>query len=55
MGKTPKPEEIVGKLREAEIVLAQCRTISDACRRISVAEQKRSCHGINCTLLHPCR
>ena len=39
MGKRHKPEEIIGKLREAEIVLAQGGTVSDACRRIGVTEQ----------------
>ena len=39
MGKKHKPEEIIGKLREAEIVLAQGGTTADACRRISVTEQ----------------
>ena len=34
MGKRHGPEEIIGKLREAEIILAQ-----DACRRIAVSEQ----------------
>jgi len=39
MGKKHGPEEIIGKLREAEIVLAQGGTASDACRRIGVSEQ----------------
>ncbi len=34
-----KPEEIIGKLREAEIVLAQGASTADACRRIAVSEQ----------------
>ena len=37
--KKHKPEEIIGKLREAEIVLAQGGTVADACRRIGVTEQ----------------
>ena len=36
MGKKHGPEEVIGKLREAEIVLAQGGTASDACRRIGV-------------------
>lgn len=32
-------EEIIGKLREAEIVLAQGGITADACRRIGVTEQ----------------
>lgn len=39
MGKKHKPEEIIGKLREAEIVLAQGGTVADACRRLGVTEQ----------------
>ena len=39
MGKKPGPEEVIGKLRVAEIVLAQGGTASDACRRIGVSEQ----------------
>ena len=32
-------EEIIGKLREAEIVLAQGASTAEACRRIAVSEQ----------------
>ena len=39
MGKKHNPEEIIGKLREAEIVLAQGGAVADACRRIGVTEQ----------------
>ena len=39
MARRHKPEEIIGKLREAEIVLAQGGTVADACRRIGVTEQ----------------
>ena len=39
MGKRHGPEEIIGKLRDAEIVLAQGGTTGDACRRIAVTEQ----------------
>ena len=39
MGKKHQPEEIIGKLREAEIMLAQGGTVADACRRIGVTEQ----------------
>lgn len=42
MARKHQPEKIVGKLREAEIVLAQGGTIADACRRIGVTEQ--SCY-----------
>ena len=37
--KKHKPEEIIGKLREVEIVLGQGGTTAEACRRISVSEQ----------------
>jgi transposase-like protein len=39
MARKHKPEEIIGKLREAEIVLAQGGAVSDACRRLGVTEQ----------------
>ena len=32
-------EDITGKLHESDIVLAQCGTTSDACRRLSISEQ----------------
>ena len=37
--KRHTPEEIIGKLREAELVLAQGGITADACRRIGVTEQ----------------
>ena len=37
--KKHTPEELIGKLREAEIVLAQGGTTSDACRRLAISEQ----------------
>ncbi len=37
--KKHKPEEIIGKLREVEIVLGQGGTAAEACRRIAVTEQ----------------
>ena len=37
--KKHKPEEIISKLREVEIVLGQCGTAAEACRRIAVSEQ----------------
>jgi transposase-like protein len=37
--KKHTPEQIIGKLREAEIVLAQGGTRADACRRLSISEQ----------------
>ena len=39
MVRRHRPEEIISKLREAEIVLSQGGTVSDACRRIGVTEQ----------------
>ena len=39
MGKRQKPVEIIGKLREAEIVFAQGSTTGDAFWRIAVTEQ----------------
>ena len=40
MARKHKPEEIIGKLREAEIVLAQGGTVADACRRIGTTEPR---------------
>ena len=37
--KKDKPEEIIGKLREVEIMLAQGASTAEACRRIAVSEQ----------------
>ena len=37
--KKHRPEEFIGKLREAEVVLAQGATTAEACRRIGVTEQ----------------
>lgn len=39
MARKHKPEEIIGKLREAEIVLAQGGTVADACRWIGITDQ----------------
>jgi putative transposase len=37
--KKHTPEEIIGKLHDAEIVLAQGGTTADACRRLAIGEQ----------------
>ena len=37
--KRPTPEQIIGKLREVEIVLAQGISTAEACRRIAVSVQ----------------
>jgi len=36
--KSFTPEQIVSKLREAEILLAKGKTVSEACRQIQVTE-----------------
>jgi putative transposase len=33
------PEQIIGKLREAEVVLSQGRTVGQVCRTLGIAEQ----------------
>ena len=38
-GRKHRPEEIISKLREAEIVSAQGGTVAQACRQIGVTEQ----------------
>ena len=40
-----KPEEIIGKLHEVEIVLGQGGTTAEACRRVAVSEQTYYCRG----------
>lgn len=37
--KRHTPEEIIGKLREAEVLIAQGRTVAEAARAIGVTEQ----------------
>lgn len=37
--KRHKPEEIIGKLREAEVLIAQGRSVADAAKTIGVTEQ----------------
>jgi putative transposase len=37
--KSFKPEQIIGKLREAEVLLSQGSTVSEASRKIGVTEQ----------------
>ncbi len=37
--KRPTPEQIIMKLREAEVFIAQRHTIADAARKIGVTEQ----------------
>ena len=34
-----KPEDIVNKLREADVLIAQNRTVVQACKQIGVSEQ----------------
>lgn len=38
MARKHEPEAIISKLREAEMVLAQSRTVADVCRRIGITE-----------------
>ena len=33
-----KPEEIVAKLRQVDVLVSQCQTIADAIRQIGVSE-----------------
>ena len=37
--KRHTPEQVINKLREAEVVLAQGRTVAEASRQIGVTEQ----------------
>ena len=38
-GKKHKPEQIIAKLREAEVELARGKKVPEACRKIGVTEQ----------------
>ena len=38
-GKRHKPEQIISKLREAEVELSKGVTVPEACRKIGVTEQ----------------
>ena len=48
-GKRPKPEEIVSKLRQVEVLQGQGMSIADAVRQIGVTQQTyhrwRKLHG----------
>ena len=37
--KRHTPEQIIGKLREAEVLLSQGQTVPEACKQIEVSEQ----------------
>ena len=37
--KKHSPEEIIGKLREAEVLLAQGKTVPEVCRMLEISEQ----------------
>ena len=37
--KRYKPEEIIGKLREAEVLTSQGKSVEEVCRRIAVTRQ----------------
>ena len=39
MNKRPKPEEIITKLRQVEVLMGQCMARLDAIRQIGVVEQ----------------
>ena len=39
MGRRHQPEEVIGNLREAEILLSQGGSVADASRRIGVTQQ----------------
>ncbi len=51
--KRPKPEEIVSKLRQVEVLMGQGMSRLDAIRQIGVVEQtyyslQRHCRGSSC-------
>jgi hypothetical protein len=42
------PEQIIGKLREAEVLLAQGQTASQVCRTLGIAEPTFYCWRLDC-------
>ena len=38
--KRHTPEQIIGKLREAEVLLSQRQTVPEACKQIEISEQR---------------
>jgi hypothetical protein len=46
MAKRPKPEEIVAKLRQADVLISQGQSVAEAIRAISVSEVT---YGTNCS------
>jgi transposase-like protein len=51
MAKRPKPEEIVAKLRQADVLISQGQSVAEAIRAISVSEVtyyrwRRECGGL---------
>ena len=42
--KRHTPEQIIGKLREAEVLLSQGQTVPEACKQIEESEQN---YGMN--------
>ena len=38
MGRRPKPEEIVSKLRQVDVLVSQGKTVADSVRSIGVTE-----------------
>jgi len=46
MAKRPKPEEIVAKLRQADVLISQGQSVAEAIRAIAVSEVT---YGTNCS------
>ena len=51
MSRRKTPEQIISKLREAEVALAQGETVGLICRRLGISEQsyyrwRRECGGL---------
>ena len=53
MAKRPKPEEIVGKLRQADVLISQGQSVAEAIRAISVTEVTYGRTAQQRDLLHP--
>ncbi len=46
------PEQIIGKLREAEVLLSQGQKTGEVCRRLGISEQKLRDELLNCEIFY---
>ncbi len=46
------PEQIIGKLREAEVLLSQGQRTGEVCRRLGISERKLRDELLNCEIFY---